>query len=556
MRKSRELPLTTAEEADRYRRSGAWPDETVYERFERIAAEFGDKAATVESGRTLSYAQVLERVRALSRGLLDSGVAKGQVVAVHLPNSAEQVIAHLALNRIGALAMPVHESWIEAELPHLLGLSNAVAAIVRSRFKDVEYPDLYASLRHRLPNLKHVYAIGEPSSHADAFEALLQRGSEEAVRALGPIDPDEPADLMLSSGTTSMPKISVYSSNGLFALLQPFWRRLQVTPEDVAAALAPAGTGAIGYCYPLLTPLLVGATSVILERWDPEAAVNLIVQHHCTYATGVPAQLTQMLPTISRLPPEAFAAFRCFTNAGAPLPPEVGSEVELKMGCKVFVIYGATDGGVACCSSLEDSQEQRLSTVGWAQDECEIRLMNEVGEPLPAGPDQTGEIQWRCADKSYGYLNDAEATAMAFTADRFYRTGDLGSFDREGRLRIVGRVKDMIIRGGRNISPRLIEEMVLRDPRVVEVAVAAYPDRVLGERACAFVVLRPGTRTDLPSLLEFLKTQQMPSWQMPERLELMDELPKSAGGKVMKNKLRELIAAKVKAEEAAQSAQA
>ncbi|HVZ46560.1 MAG TPA: AMP-binding protein [Ramlibacter sp.] len=553
MRASRDLPLTTAQEADRYRRSGAWPDETVYERFERIALRYGDKNAVIEADRVLTYSQLLERVRALSRGLLDAGIRQGDVVAVQMPNSAEIPIAHLALNRIGALAMPIHESWLDAELPHLLSLGKAVAAIMPSRLKDVDYPALYATLRPKLPQLQQVWALGEPSPHADSFDALLERGSEEAVRALGPVDPDAPGDLMLSSGTTSMPKVSVFSSNGLMALLQPFWKRIQIRPDDVAAALAPAGTGAIGYVYPILSPLLNGATTVILERWgDPELAVDLIIRNRCTYATGVPAQLTQMLPAISARSPGDFAAFRCFTNAGAPLSPDVGREVEEKMGCKIFVIYGATDGGVASCTSIEeDTQEQRLTTVGRPQDECEIRLMNEVGEPLPAGPDVTGEIQWRCADKSYGYLNDPEATAMAFTSDRFYRTGDLGSFDESGRLRIVGRVKDMIIRGGRNISPRLIEEMVGRDPRVLEVAVAAYPDKVLGERACAFVVPRSGTAISLPSLLEFLRTQQMPTWQMPERLELLTELPKSAGGKVMKNKLREYVAAKVRTEEAA-----
>jgi acyl-CoA synthetase (AMP-forming)/AMP-acid ligase II len=552
MRTSRELPLTTPEEAARYRKSGAWPDETVYGRFERVALQHADKKAVIEANRTLTYAQMLEQVRALSRGLLDAGIQPGDVVAVQVPNSAEIPIAHLALNRIGALAMPIHESWHDAELPHLLALGQAVAAIVPAMVKNIDYPALYASLKPRLPALRQVFALGQPSPHADSYASLLARGSEQAVQALGPIDPDAPGDLMLSSGTTSLPKISMFSSNGLMALLQPFWKRIQITSDDVAAALAPAGTGAIGYVYPILSPLLNGGTSVILERWgDPELAVDLIVRHRCTYATGVPAQLTQMLPAITARPVEAFSAFRCFTNAGAPLPPDVGREVEAKMDCKIFVIYGATDGGVACCTSLEDTQEQRLTTVGKPQDECEIRLINEVGEPLPAGPNQVGEIQWRCADKSYGYLNDPEATAMAFTSDRFYRTGDLGSFDESGRLRIVGRVKDMIIRGGRNISPRLIEEMVLRHPQVYEVAVAAYPDRVLGERACAFVVPRAGAELTLASLIDFLRTQQMPTWQMPERLELMQELPKSAGGKVMKNKLREYVAAKVQAEEAA-----
>jgi acyl-CoA synthetase (AMP-forming)/AMP-acid ligase II len=555
MNASKNFPLTSAAEAARYRESGAWPYETIYDRFERVAIAHADKVATIESHRQLRYGELLRMVKALSQGFTAAGIHAGDVIAVQLPNCAEQPIVHLAANRIGAIAMPIHDAWYEAELPHLLQAGRAVAAIMPARYKDVDYPAIYATLRGKLPHLKQVFAIGQISVHADLFEALLAHDGDNAV---APVDPDAIAALMLSSGTTSMPKISAFSSNNLLALLAPFWRRIRLTADDIAAALAPAGTGAIGYVYPILSPMLNGATTVILEHWgEPELAVDLIVRNRCTYATGVPAQLTQMLPSISARSPADFAAFRCFTNAGAPLPPEVGREVEEKMGCKIFVIYGATDGGVASCTSIEeDSQEQRLATVGRPQDECEIRLMNEAGEPLPAGPDVSGEIQWRSADKSYGYLNDPEATAMAFTADRFYRTGDLGSFDSTGRLRIVGRVKDMIIRGGRNISPRLIEEMVLRDPRVYEVAVAAFPDKVFGERACAFVVPRAGTDITMPALIEFLRSQQMPTWQMPERLELMAELPKSAGGKVMKNKLREFVATKVQAEEAAKAAKA
>jgi non-ribosomal peptide synthetase component E (peptide arylation enzyme) len=543
MRLSRTLPLTSAEEAARYRQSGIWPDETLYQRFKRVATQNEKRIATIEAEGRRTYGELLEQIDRLAKGLHDAGIRAGDVVAVQLPNCAMQPVAHLALNRIGALAMPIHESWREAELPHLLQLSRAVAAIVPSAYREVDYPQLYAGLRSGLPNLRQLFAIGAPNKHADPFDALLA----QTGRVDEPADPDAPGDLMLSSGTTSLPKVSVFSNNDLFALLSPFWKRIRLTDRDVAAALAPAGTGAIGYVYPILSPLLNGAASVILERWGaPESAVELILQHKCTYATAVPAQLTQMLPGIKAKPTSAFAAFRCFTNAGAPLPPDVGRQIEEHMECRIFSIYGATDGGVASCTDLDDTQEQRLTTVGRAQDQTEIRLVDVFDQPVAAG--ESGEIQWRTAGKSYGYLNDPEATAAAFTGERFYRTGDLGQVDANGYLRITGRAKDMIIRGGRNISPRLIEEMVSKHGDVAEVAVAAFPDRVLGERACAFVVLMPGARMTFDGMLAFLREQHMPTWQMPERLELMDELPKSAGGKVMKNKLRELIAAKVKAE--------
>ena len=547
MRASKDLPLTTAAEAERYRRSGTWPDETIYERFARFALRFADKPAVVEAHRTLTYRTLLERVQALSRGLLDAGIGPGSVVALQLPNSAEQPMVHLALNRIGALAVPIHDAWHEAELPHLLKLSRAVAAIVPSSYRELDYPALYARLQPQLPELKQVFAIGPPNPHADAFESLFSRGSETAVAALGAIDPDAPGDVMLSSGTTSMPKISLFSSNNLLALLEPFFRRIRITSDDIAGALAPAGTGAIGYVYPMLSPLLNGATTVILDRWsEPEIALELLCRHRCTYAFAVPAQLAQSLAAIKARPSADFAAFRCFVNAGAPLGADVGRQIEKHMACKIFGIYGATDGGVATSTDLDDTQEQRLTTVGRAQDGCEIRLVDEIGEPVPPG--QSGEIQWRSADKSYGYLNDPEATAAAFTDDRFYRTGDLGLLDTDGYMRIVGRVKDMILRGGRNISPRLIEEMVSRHPQIVDVAVAAYPCPVMGERACAFVVLQRNTTLSFPALIDFLHGEQMPTWQLPERMELLDELPKSAGGKVMKGKLREFVAAKVKAE--------
>jgi acyl-CoA synthetase (AMP-forming)/AMP-acid ligase II len=541
MERTKSLPLTSVEEAARYRKCGIWPDETLFERFERFARQAPDKTAIIDARRQYTYGEFLEAADRLSRGLYAAGIRAGDVVAVQLPNWAEHPLAHLALNRIGALAMPIHDSWREAELPHLLRVSGAVAAIVPSSYRDIDYPALYAGLRERLPKLKQVFSIGAPNHNAAPFEALLS-GGEAGPHVEYLHDPDAPGALMLSSGTTSLPKISMYSSNDLLALLAPFWKRIRLTPDDVAAALAPAGTGAIGYVYPILSPLLNGATSVVLERWsEPELAVDLILEHRCTYATGVPTQLTQMLPAIKRHATSEFAMFRCFTNAGAPLPLDVGRQIEEHMGCRIFSIYGATDGGVASCTDLGDTQDQRLKTVGRAQDECEIRLVDALDNPV--SPGQAGEIQFRTAGKSYGYLNDPEGTAAAFTSDRFYRTGDLGVLDADGYLRITGRARDMIIRGGRNISPTLIEEMVGKHPAVLEVAVAAFPDATLGERACAFVVLAEGKQLTFPSLLAFLKTLEMPTWQMPERLEIMHELPKSAGGKVMKNKLREYVAA-------------
>jgi non-ribosomal peptide synthetase component E (peptide arylation enzyme) len=274
--------------------------------------------------------------------------------------------------------------------------------------------------------------------------------------------------------------------------------------------------------------------------------VELIVHHKCTYGTAIPTQLIKMVPVLEKTPLEAFAHFRCFMNAGAPLPYETAASVEKLMGCAIQSVYGATDGGTPTIIDINDPVEKRLSTVGRVVKGCECQIWDENQKPLPAG--EAGEVVWRSADKSWGYLGDDEQTAKVFTADHFYKSGDLGVIDEDGYLRIVGRIKDMILRGGRNISPRLIEEALMKHPAVQEVAVAAMPDPVLGERACAFVQLRVDKTLTLDAVVAFLLAEGLAKFQLPERLEILDELPKSTGAKVAKGKLTAYITEKLQQE--------
>lgn len=352
---------------------------------------------------------------------------------------------------------------------------------------------------------------------------------------------------MLSGGTTALSKISRYSSNDLMVLLDNVAHTAEFVADDIIAALAPAGTGATGYVFPILMPILYGATSVILERWsDPEDAVNLIARHNCTAAVGIPTQLTRMIPALEHRTPDQFGRFRIFINAGAPLPYDTGFKIEALMGCKIQSMYGSTDGGTPVITNLKDKKEKRLGTVGKVVPGCECELWDPEGKPAPRW--HSGEVVWRSADKSWGYLGDDEQTAKVFTRDRFYRSGDLGQFDDDGYLRIVGRVKDMILRGGRNVFPLTIEEQLIKHPSVLEVAVTAMPDPVLGERACAFVVLRDSQELSFETAVSFLKDQKLAIWQLPERLEIIQDLPRGPGGKVVKSRLTELVTAKLRSE--------
>jgi len=542
-----EMLYTTPDQERRYLACGMWGDLTLVERFRKHAAESPERLAIIDAKKSYSYGELARLVDNLASNLLGMGIDRGQVVAVQVPNWAELPLIHFALNRIGALCLPIHESWREMEVGHLLKQSGAVAVVAPLKFKDFDYPAMLAGMRSALPALTRIFSIGGAGPHSTAFEPLLDDVAVDtkALDARRP-HPNEPGAVMLSSGTTALPKISVFSSNNLYALVRISVQAVRVVRGDIVAALAPAGTGGVGYSFPIMAPLLHGATSVMLERWDPAAGVELILRHRCTYGVGVPAQLTQMLPALETHSPAEFDGFRAFFNAGAPLPYEVARQIEERMNCRVICHYGSTDAGAVASIEMDDPREKRLSTVGRPCEEREVKLVDASGKEV--GPGEPGEIYWRAPDKSYGYLNDPEATRAVFTPDRFYRSGDLGRFDADGYLMIIGRVKDMILRGGRNISPRLIEDAMIEHPAILEVAVASMPDPVLGERACAFVVLKKGCTLGFEELIAFLKERKLSVWQLPERLELMEDLPKSAGGKIAKNKLTEFVRGRLKEE--------
>ena len=544
-----ELPLTSPEKARQYRAAGLWQDVTLSERFLAQADRFADKLAIVVDGRRATYRQLQRDVLSVANGLLAEGFEPGDVIAGQLPNSYEIPVLHLACNMVGMLYMPLHDSWRALEVGHLLAQAKVKVIISRHLYRDFDYVRMIRDLRPDLPDLKTHFVIGESAGDGiKPFEMLVAAeplGTKQ-IASLRP-DPDYPAALMLSGGTTAISKISRYSSNDLQAMLNAARDGARFVETDVAAALAPAGTGATGYVYPVLMPLLNGGTSVMLPHWsNPEDAADLMVKENCTYATAIPAQLIKLLPTFRSRPRDDFHSLRVITNAGAPLPYDAAREVEELTGAVIQSIYGATDAGTPTLTTADDPREKRLGTVGRIVRGCECEIRDSDGNALPAGT--VGEVTWRGADKSWGYLGADDQTRSVFTQDHFYKSGDLGQFDEDGYLKIVGRIKDMILRGGRNVSPLVIEEALIKHTDVQDVAVAAMPDPVLGERACAFVIARPGAGLELAGLLEFLRGEGLATWQLPERLEIMQEFPRSAGGKTLKRELTALVTEKLKAE--------
>ncbi|MBC7286375.1 class I adenylate-forming enzyme family protein, partial [Hoeflea sp.] len=502
------------------------------------------KVAVTDNRSSIAYQDLVRRTENLAASLLDLGLAAGEVVAVQAPNWSELLIAHLALDRIGGIFLPVHDGFRATEMRHLLQTAGAVALIHPAAFHGFEHRALAEALAPELPALRHRIVLrAAPQGSELSFDTLCENDGwreaqgQEWLRGHRP-SAQEPLQIMVSSGTTSMPKCSIFSDNNMvFKLVSQYGRyATQMTDRDIGASIAPAGTGATGYNYPIIAPLLHGGSSVLLERWDgnrPGQALELIARHRCTFAVMIPTQLVKLLRS-----PHArdydLSSLRFISNAGAKLADSDAEEAERIFGCPVQTVYGATDAGVPTMTRIADPAPRRR-TAGHVLPGEEVRIIRDDG--TEAAPGEPGEVTWRGANSSYGYLAAVDHGGV-WDEDGWYHSGDLGTVDEEGYLVIVGRKKDMIIRGGHNINPHKIEEILIRHPAVVDAAVVPVRNAVLGEQIGAAIVLAHGQlEPSLAELARFVLDADVPKWYQPEYLKIFQDFPRNAGGKVDKRQI-------------------
>ncbi len=521
----------------RFRELGVWGDKTLAEIFDEHADAHPDKFALADAEVRWSYAELQDLTLRIASVLVDLDVKPGEPIAAQLPSCGLLAAVHLAANRVGAIFVPLSTTWRRAEVGSLLSAVKPSVLLVPDEREPFDFLEMVDSLRPGLPELNHVLTVrGKGSNSLESLVAGAQRLTKRDAQSHRP-DPDGPAHVMCSSGTTGMPKASIWGGNDIVAILMHHFRdAIELISDDIAAGLAPANTGSTGYVFPVLAPLLVGASSVMLEKWSPQAALDLIVKERCTYATAIPTQLVMLLD----LPLESadLTKLKRFNNAGAPLAPATALEIETRMGCRVQTIYGATDGGVPVMTRIAQSDEARRNTVGPLCAGEELKLSGPDGQPVPHG--DAGEACWRGANKSFGYLNQPDYDAIAWDDEGWFRSGDVGQFDADGNLQIVGRTKDMILRGGTNIFPREVEELLIQHPRVSGVSVVGVPDERLGEKACAIVVPSQQGVPTLEDLTSFLLEQGIAKVKLPEYILVVDAIPINAGGKVDKSELRQL----------------
>jgi acyl-CoA synthetase (AMP-forming)/AMP-acid ligase II len=520
-----------------YYEQGLWRPETLTDLLDAHVRRTPGALAVADQHERLTYAEFAERSAAFAGWLISRDVEPGSVVAIQTGNRVSLALAHLACNRADLVFVPLSTHWRRTEMESLLRRSGVSVLVLPPATGQTDFFATVNAMRGDLPRLRLVGGTGGLAADFD-FDAVLKTGpaAQPGPAQSRPRQADDPRFITITSGTTDTPKMSQWTDNNLSFLLRDYARAVGMGPGDVAAAIAPANTGATGYLFPVLAPLLCGAGAVLLEDWGPAAALDLLEAERATHAAAIPTQLVRMLQD-PRIGARDFSAVRVITSAGAPLTPDTAQQTEETFGCAVTTVYGSTDGGVITVTRTTDPVAKRRTTVGRPIPGGEVVLRDPLGDPVPDGT--PGEVTWRTPTKSFGYLNDDERTGAMFRGDGWFYSGDLGSLDEDGYLSITGRSKDLIIRGGQNISPLEIEQIVARHAAVSEVAVVGIPDPVFGERTCACVVLRPGVAgLALDELTGYMQDREIAPYKLPERLEIFAELPRTAGGKLSKVTLR------------------
>jgi cyclohexanecarboxylate-CoA ligase len=521
-----------------WRASGAWRDETLWEAFAATAARAPDCLALVEDAWRLDFATLAAHAERLAASLAARGVGARDVVAFQLPNWWETVVVFLAAQRLGAVAQPVLPIAGARELAFMLRQTGARVHFVAGRWRDVDHRAVVASLRDGLPALERVVVVRDaPAPDVAWMEAwdALAADAETAPPPPPPRDPDAIALCIYTSGTTAEPKGVLHSHATLLAEAHSLVPVHGLAPGDVTLMPSPL-THVSGIVHAMLVPASLGTTAVLMPRWDAGRALALVAAERVTYMVGAPTFLRD-LATHPALAYTDVASFRLFSCGGADVDPALVADAAARLGCVAKRVYGSTEFPTITTTGPGDPPARCIDSEGRAIGAAEIRVVDDAGREVPAGAE--GEIVARGPECFLGYL-DETANVDAFTADGWFRTGDLGVVDGDGFLRITGRKKDVVIRKGENVSAREVEELLATHPAIAEAAVVGVPDVAAGELVGAVLRLRPGAAAPtLAELTTHLLARGLSKRKLPERLAVVDALPRTASGKVLKRALRD-----------------
>ena len=521
-----------------YRQQGLWGDASLADYWQQTARAMPDKIAVVDNhGASYTYSALDHAASCLANWMLAKGIESGDRIAFQLPGWCEFTVIYLACLKIGAVSVPLLPSWREAELVWVLNKCQAKMFFAPTLFKQTRPVDLILPLQNQLPQLQQIVGVDKlaPATSSLSLSQIIADNTPltTAITTHG----DELAAVLFTSGTEGLPKGVMLTHNNILASERAYCARLNLTWQDVFMMPAPL-VHATGFLHGVTAPFLIGARSVLLDIFTPDACLALLEQQRCTCMLGATPFVYDLLNLLEKQPAD-LSALRFFLCGGTTIPKKVARECQQR-GIKLLSVYGSTESSPHAVVNLDDPLSRFMHTDGYAAAGVEIKVVDDARKTLPPGCE--GEEASRGPNVFMGYFDEPELTARALDEEGWYYSGDLCRMDEAGYIKITGRKKDIIVRGGENISSREVEDILLQHPKIHDACVVAMPDERLGERSCAYVVLKaPHHSLSLEEVVAFFSRKRVAKYKYPEHIVVIEKLPRTASGKIQKFLLRKDI---------------
>ncbi len=522
--------------------SGVWRNKTLAGLLDDQLARDPDQILIIQGDVQLSARDIDAQARALAAALQQRGLVAGDVISFQLPNWPEAVVVDMAAAMLGLVSNPIIPIYRDAEVAYILKDAGTKAFFIPTEFRNFDYVAMVERQCGELPVLAHVITVRGTAPGCDRFDVLLTEGEGVAFERPA-VDPNAVKLIMYTSGTTGRPKGVLHSHNTIDTENQAISKFLGLDGRDVILMPSPV-THITGYLYGIQLPFVLGAPAVLMEMWNAEQAAELIDRHGVTFTIAATVFL-QELTEFARAHDRSLPSLRYFPCGGAPVPPEIIYNAhKFFERCVCARCYGSTEAPTVTLGVNSRDQEGFGAATEGLVVGHEIKLVDKTSAEVPVGVE--GEIVSRGPEMCLGYADPAHNEA--FDGEGYFHTGDLAVMTEDDCLVITGRSKDLIIRGGENLSPREVEDELHEHPAVYEVAVVAMPHNRLGETGCAYVVLEQGASLSFNEMVVALNKTGMAKQKHPERLEIIDKFPRTPAGKIRKNVLRDRIAEKMAAE--------
>ncbi|KAF1086266.1 Short-chain-fatty-acid--CoA ligase [Sporotomaculum syntrophicum] len=516
---------------------------TAGDYFEQAVSLVPNKPAIFYSNKEITYRQLDDLVSQLAESLLNLGIRHGDNIALFLPDCPEYIIASQAILKIGAVKVPLNISFKEKDLQFALLHSKARAIIMASEIGDFSLVDLVASLRFQLPALEHVIVKGRTKAEMISLRQLLT-GDNNAKKSVEnymrdhPVDPDDIAAIVYTSGTTAAPKGVVHTHNTIYRLAYSSNYMREVVDNEVWLGVLPLSS-AVGVMYLETCPIISRSSLVLPESNDPEAVLRSIQKYKVTSLVGMPLSFVRIMkhPHFSDYDVSSVRDIYFF---GATAPKEILMELQEQFKCTLTITYGAGEYGHATMAKWSEPSENMLATSGKPiYGGVEVKIVNSNVQIVPC--DQIGEIYVRGFGNALEYWGDSNRTDITFCNSGWIHVHDLGFMDNEGNVTVIGRFEDIIVRGGYHIYPCEIESYLYTHPKVADVSIVGYPDQKLGEKTCAFIIPKDdATEITYEDIASFLRSK-IAEYKIPDQIKIVSSFPVTINDKVQKFRLREML---------------